>query len=206
MLWGEGAYSFFYSSPLCLLSLHSFITQYVSTQAQGIVCLKTLQWLCWLRQSQTPHPPLLKFCCLLHGVSTAVSGYLVNWVSKLVQFTVLLPKCLCWCCVRDCWSHFELSHRGLHRPFGREGRRKAFPRSFSAGQGTVGMGSRDGDPAYRCGVLALAPTPPYWPAKTISALILISLGASAVCFSFKCFKCQTCDTVKYHKVRLDKGK
>jgi len=54
--------------------------------------------------------------------------------------------------------------------------------------------------------LALAPTPPRWPAGTISALILISLGAFALCFSFKCFKCQTPDTVKYHKIRLDKGR
>lgn len=73
-------------------------------------------------------------------------------------------------------------------------------------QGTAGMSSWDGDPVCCCRVLALAPTPPPWPAKTISAIILISQGASAVCFSFRCFKCQTCDTMKYHKVRLDKRK
>lgn len=38
------------------------------------------------------------------------------------------------------------------------------------------------------------------------AFILISPCASAGCFSSKYFKCQTFDTVKYQKVRLDKGK
>lgn len=68
------------------------------------------------------------------------------------------------------------------------------------------MGSSDGDPACQCRALALALPPPHWPAKTVSALILIFLGVSAVCFDFERFECQTCDTVKYHKVRLDKGK
>lgn len=35
-----------------------------------------------------------QYCCFC--------GYLGNWVSKLVQFTLLLPRCLCWCCIRDC--------------------------------------------------------------------------------------------------------
>lgn len=61
-------------------------------------------------------------------------------------------------------------------------------------------------PGWLAGMAALAPAAPHCPAQTISAFILISLGASAGCFSSKCFKCQTRDTVKYQKRRLDKGK
>lgn len=133
VLRGEGAHSFLYSSPLCFLSLHSFIIHCFNSSS-GLSLFKNFLVTLLTEAvgdtvSSVPQV-LLSAACVSAAVPVAGSA---NAYSSL------------YCCPNVCAGAASGTAKAIWvvpwvtaSPFAREGRRRAFPRSFSAGQGTSG--------------------------------------------------------------------